>query len=79
MRTNHSVAQPALLERTRQALAIGTLPLAVFSDQALYELEIRIRRLESGSAWAEDPPSHTRHFVSNLRVQPGQRHDEVMV
>lgn len=47
-------------------------------DEDRHTLELRIRRLETGSAWAEDPPSRTRHFVSNVRAQPGQRDDEVM-
>lgn len=28
----------------------------------------RVRRLETEFAWAETPPSRTRHFVSNLRL-----------
>ena len=28
----------------------------------------RIRQLETGLHWAEDPPSRTRHIVSNVRV-----------
>lgn len=31
-------------------------------------LKLRIERLKSGFAWAEDPPSRTRHFVSNVRL-----------
>ena len=31
-------------------------------------LETRVRKLETGYAWAEDPPSRTRHFVTNIRV-----------
>ncbi|HYX91065.1 MAG TPA: aromatic-ring-hydroxylating dioxygenase subunit beta, partial [Myxococcaceae bacterium] len=27
-----------------------------------------VERLETGFAWAEDPPSRLRHFVSNVRV-----------
>jgi 3-phenylpropionate/cinnamic acid dioxygenase small subunit len=33
-------------------------------------LELRVQRIESEYAWAEDPPSRTRHFVSNIRVRP---------
>lgn len=39
-------------------------------DETRDSLEMRIRRLGTGSAWAEDPPSRTRHFVSNIRVDP---------
>lgn len=31
-------------------------------------LEVRVRKLEAGSAWSEDPPSRSRHFVSNVRI-----------
>ncbi|MCL6564784.1 MAG: 3-phenylpropionate/cinnamic acid dioxygenase subunit beta [Firmicutes bacterium] len=31
-------------------------------------LRLRVERLQTGFAWAEDPPSRTRHFVSNVRV-----------
>ena len=42
-------------------------------DEDKDSLTRRIRRLDSGMAWAEDPPSRTRHFVSNIEVEPGQR------
>src|SRR5699024_7136423 len=29
----------------------------------------RIRRFDSGMAWAEDPPSRTRHLVTNVTVR----------
>ncbi|PTQ50857.1 MAG: aromatic-ring-hydroxylating dioxygenase, beta subunit [Hydrogenibacillus schlegelii] len=35
-----------------------------------YTLRKRIERLDSEYAWAEDPPSRTRHFVSNIRIAP---------
>jgi 3-phenylpropionate/cinnamic acid dioxygenase small subunit len=31
-------------------------------------LEMRVKKLEAGSAWSEDPPSRSRHFVSNVRI-----------
>jgi biphenyl 2,3-dioxygenase beta subunit len=42
-------------------------------DVAYYDdpkgmLEARVRRLETGYAWAEDPPSRTRHCISNVIV-----------
>ena len=56
-----------------------------FSEDAFYfeetpgSLELRIRRLETEYAWAEDPPSRTRHFVTNVRVAEGEEEDEVAV
>jgi biphenyl 2,3-dioxygenase beta subunit len=31
-------------------------------------LEMRVKKLEAGSAWSEDPPSRSRHFVTNVRI-----------
>ena len=41
--------------------------MAYFDDNREV-LEMRVRKLEAGSAWSEDPPSRSRHFVSNVRV-----------
>lgn len=43
--------------------------LAYFDDDKAF-LEARVRRIETGMAWAEDPPSRTRHLVSNVLVDP---------
>jgi phthalate 3,4-dioxygenase beta subunit len=29
---------------------------------------MRVKRLATDHAWAEDPPSRTRHFVTNVRT-----------
>ncbi len=39
-----------------------------FFDDDRKMLEIRVKRIESGYAWAEDPPSRTRHLVTNVRI-----------
>ncbi|MCL5077364.1 MAG: aromatic-ring-hydroxylating dioxygenase subunit beta, partial [Actinobacteria bacterium] len=39
----------------------------------------RVARLGTKSAWADDPPSRTRHFVSNILVQPGADSSEYLV
>lgn len=41
--------------------------VAFFDDDRGY-LEMRVKKLEAGSAWSEDPPSRSRHFVSNVRI-----------
>ncbi|MFD1189152.1 MULTISPECIES: aromatic-ring-hydroxylating dioxygenase subunit beta [Phenylobacterium] len=41
--------------------------VAYFDDDWAY-LEMRVKKLEAGSAWSEDPPSRSRHFVSNVRI-----------
>ena len=41
--------------------------MAYFDDDKR-TLGLRIQRLAVGRAWAEDPPSRTRHTVSNVRI-----------
>jgi biphenyl 2,3-dioxygenase beta subunit len=41
--------------------------MAYFDDDFAL-LEMRVKKLEAGSAWSEDPPSRSRHFVSNVRI-----------
>ena len=38
-------------------------------DETKEMLSMRIKRLDTSTAWAEDPPSRTRHFVTNLRIK----------
>jgi 3-phenylpropionate/cinnamic acid dioxygenase small subunit len=42
-------------------------------------LRLRVERLKTDFAWAEDPPSRTRRFVSNVRVAPGAVDGEIEV
>jgi 3-phenylpropionate/cinnamic acid dioxygenase small subunit len=48
-------------------------------DGALFDedrrmLEMRVYKLETGVSWSEDPPSRTRHIISNVRIK--ERHSE---
>ena len=43
---------------------------AAFFDEDKRSIAMRIRRLNTGMAWAEDPPSRTRHMVSNVVIRP---------
>ena len=45
---------------------------ALHFEDNLFTLEKRVKRLESKYVWAEDPPSRTRHFVSNVTVEAGE-------
>jgi len=42
---------------------------AAFFDEDKRSIAQRIRRLNTGMAWAEDPPSRTRHMVSNVVIR----------
>ncbi len=37
-------------------------------DENLYSLRKRVQRFATEHAWTEDPPSRTRHHVSNVRT-----------
>jgi len=37
-------------------------------NEDLESLQMRVDRLKTGHAWAEVPPSRTRHFVTNFRI-----------
>ena len=54
-------------EMHRELTPLGDL--AILEEDKRY-LEMRVARLETGMAWAEDPPSRTRHLVGNLEVRP---------
>ncbi|MGY4713012.1 aromatic-ring-hydroxylating dioxygenase subunit beta [Mycolicibacterium sp. CBM1] len=55
--------------RRQQALSIAARGEAAFYDETKDSLAWRIRRFDSGMAWAEDPPSRTRHLVTNVAVR----------
>src|SRR5258708_25096923 len=48
-------------------------------DETKETLVGRVARLETGMAWAEDPPSRTRHVITNIQVEPGDVESELRV
>ncbi|HTV88890.1 MAG TPA: 3-phenylpropionate/cinnamic acid dioxygenase subunit beta [Stellaceae bacterium] len=48
-------------------------------DEDKATLEGRVARLDTGMAWAEDPPSRTRHMICNIEVEPGNSDGEIKV
>jgi ethylbenzene dioxygenase beta subunit len=42
-------------------------------------LTLRVQRLKTEFAWAEDPPSRTRHFIMNVRLRATVDPDEIEV
>lgn len=60
------------IRRTRMARQLDeefTKPgeIAWFDDSKL-QLLGRITKLHTGRSWAEDPPSRTRHLITNIRI-----------
>jgi 3-phenylpropionate/cinnamic acid dioxygenase small subunit len=54
-------------EAQRELTPLGDL--AILEEDKRY-LEMRVARLDTGMAWAEDPPSRTRHLIGNLEAAP---------
>jgi 3-phenylpropionate/cinnamic acid dioxygenase small subunit len=52
--------------------------LAIF-DESKETLSRRIARLDTGMAWSEDPPSRTRHIISNIEVEQTDTGTELRV
>ena len=48
-------------------------------DEDKSTLSARVARLDTGMAWAEDPPSRTRHLITNIDVEPGDAEAELEV
>lgn len=70
------------IRRTRGRRELGkefTQPgeMAFFDDNKMV-LQARVIKLASGKAWAEDPPSRTRHLITNVLVEE-DRGDELDV
>ena len=49
-----------------------------FDDDKL-TLRQRVAKLSTGFAWSEEPPSRTRHVVSNVRIRDSADADELTV
>lgn len=62
-------------ERDREIAGDGEL---MYIDDNKFYLSGRVRRLTSGIAWSEEPPSRTRRIISNVRIDP-QDNDELLV
>lgn len=65
---------------SRESLAEWELsPVSRIFDDNKQTLEIRVMRLETDFAWAEQPPSRTRHNVSNIIVERTDVDSEYLV
>jgi len=48
-------------------------------DEDIKTLTARVARLDTGMAWAEDPPSRTRHLITNIEIAPDSSGSELTV
>lgn len=56
----------------------GADDLGLF-DEDIRTLTARVARLDTGMAWAEDPPSRTRHVITNIEVASDASGQELTV
>lgn len=59
-------------ERDREIAGDGEL---MYIDDNKFYLKGRVRRLSSGIAWSEEPPSRTRRLISNVRIDPRENEE----
>src|SRR5215216_3636664 len=69
---------PVRMTRERSAPSDISYDMYYF-DETRATLRTRIARLKTDFAWAEDPPSRTRHCISNIRVERGPGPDDLAV
>lgn len=62
---------------TRRAGNPDVVEESTYFDDNKQSLGLRVKRLLTDVAWAEDPPSMTRRFVSNIRISPADEELEV--
>lgn len=58
---------------------IGILGDLAYFEEDKQSLRGRVIRLRTGKAWAEEPPSRTRHIISNIQVEPGENDSQAQV
>ena len=50
-----------------------------FLDETKDTLRQRVAKLATGVAWAEEPPSRTRHVITNIEAEEGGSDTEIFV
>lgn len=62
------VYQVPLRQTVERSRGFGFADTTYHLDERYGSLESRVARNETQFAWAEDPPSRVRHYVTNIRV-----------
>jgi len=68
------------LTLTREKAEQGRVhdPEMQYFAENIHSLRMRVARLGTEYAWAEDPPTRTRHLVLNVEVEPNEDESEVV-
>jgi 3-phenylpropionate/cinnamic acid dioxygenase small subunit len=77
--TRYPRSSKAITTLNRQESDVATEDELAILDETKATLEGRVARLDTGMAWAEDPPSRTRHLITNIEVEPGDAAAELKV
>jgi len=64
---------------TARGAGFDTAPGMAHFDEDRYSLSQRVARMGTEHAWAEDPPSRLRHFVTNVRTFEGDDDADLLV
>lgn len=60
---------PVVSTRERGSREVATRRELAYFDDNKDTLTLRVRRLYTGLAWAEEPPSRTCRFLSNIQIE----------
>ncbi|MEO9327015.1 aromatic-ring-hydroxylating dioxygenase subunit beta [Gordonia aurantiaca] len=72
------VYQVPVRETVTRARGKGFSTTTFHLNETLGSLESRVARGETKYAWAEDPPSRVRHFVTNIRTREHEDGDDLL-
>lgn len=61
------------------SIELGGADEVAHYDETKTSFAVRIKRLETGMAWAEDPASRVRRFVSNVTVRSSTAYPEYVL
>jgi 3-phenylpropionate/cinnamic acid dioxygenase small subunit len=69
---------PLTLTRERAESARVYEPDMQYFAENMHSLKMRVARLRTEYAWAEDPPTRSRHLVLNVELEPSGDESEVL-
>jgi 3-phenylpropionate/cinnamic acid dioxygenase small subunit len=63
---------PLTMTRERAERDRTSDPDMQWFSENIHSLKMRVARLSTDYAWAEDPPTRTRHLLLNIELEPGE-------
>jgi 3-phenylpropionate/cinnamic acid dioxygenase small subunit len=77
--TDDAVYEAPIRVTRERGAAWEVSPTGRLFDDTKQTLQVRIARLNTEYAWAEDPPSRVRYHLSNIRVRPSDHPETYIV